>query len=136
MKRHQQEMSNMREGMEANHKKRLREAVELASTKILNNGSGCGTNNDVPNLSMPKPVRKLFNDKKTRMTGIEVKDKDREEDKARRAMREEVEKSVRDEFCSTLQHRPEAMRKDHKQLTREELESTRDRYEDNILALR
>ena len=48
----------------------------------------------------------------------------------RRAMIEEVAKSVRDELCTTLQHRSEAVRKDHKRLTREVLESMRDLYED------
>ena len=43
----------------------------------------------------------------------------------KRAMREEVTKSVRDEFCVTLQHRSEAMRKDHEWQTREALESMR-----------
>ena len=44
----------------------------------------------------------------------------------RRAIREEVAKSVRDEFCATLKHRSEAMRKDQKWLTREALESMSD----------
>ena len=43
----------------------------------------------------------------------------------RRAMREEVAKSAREEFCATLKHRPEAMRKDHERLTGEALESMR-----------
>ena len=43
----------------------------------------------------------------------------------KRAMREEVTKSVRDEFCVTLQHRSEAMRKDHEWQTREALEFMR-----------
>ena len=51
-------------------------------------------------------------------------------------MREEVAKSVRGEFCATLQHRSEAMRKNHERLTREALESMRDHNEDNISALR
>ena len=51
-------------------------------------------------------------------------------------MREEVAKSVRNEFCATLQHRLESMRKDHGRLTREALNSMRDRYEDEISALR
>ena len=46
----------------------------------------------------------------------------------RRAMREEVMKTVRDEFCATLQHRSEATRRDHERLTREALESMRDQY--------
>ena len=36
----------------------------------------------------------------------------------RRDMIEEVKKSFRCEFCATLQHRSETMRKDHKRLTR------------------
>ena len=55
------------------------------------------------------------------MTGIESEDKEREEEKMRRAMREEVVKSIRDELCATLQHRSEDMRKDHERLTREAL---------------
>ena len=47
------------------------------------------------------------------MTGIEHKYKDREEEKMRRAIREEIAKIVRDELCATLQHRSEAMRKCH-----------------------
>ena len=54
----------------------------------------------------------------------------------RRAMREEVAKSAREEFCATLKHRPEAMRKDHEWLTREALDSMRYRYEADISALR
>ena len=48
----------------------------------------------------------------------------------RKAMTEEVAKIIRKEFCATLQHRLEAMRKYHKWLTREALESMRDQYED------
>ena len=55
------------------------------------------------------------------MTGIECKDKDREEENRRRAMREEVAKIFRKELFSTLQHRSEAMRKDNKVMTREAL---------------
>ena len=59
------------------------------------------------------------------MTRIECKAEDREEEKMRRDMREEVAKSARDELCATLQHSLEAMRKHHKQLTRDMLESMR-----------
>ena len=45
-------------------------------------------------------------------------------------------KIVRGELCATLQHRLEAMRKDHKRLMREALESTRDWYEDDISSLK
>ena len=41
-------------------------------------------------------------------------------------MKSEVAKSVRDEFCATLQHRSKAMRKDHEPLTREALKSMKD----------
>ena len=85
---------------------------------------------------MPSMVSELFDEKKTEMTGSDCKDKDKEEEKMRRSMREEVVKSFRDEFCDILQHRSEDMRKYHKQLTREALESMRDWYEDNISALR
>ena len=126
----------MREGMEANREKSMREAVELDRAKILNNGSARGTNDAVLDLSVPRPMSELFNEKKTGMTGIERKYKDREKEKISRAMREEVAKSVRDKFCATLQHRSEAMRKDHGWLTREALESMRDQYKENISALR
>ena len=43
----------------------------------------------------------------------------------RRATKEEVSKSARDKLCATLQHRSEAMRKDHARLTREALKSMR-----------
>ena len=45
----------------------------------------------------------------------------------RRDRRKEVAKSVQDEFCVTLEHRSEAMRKDHEQLTREAMYSMKDR---------
>ena len=51
-------------------------------------------------------------------------------------MREEVAKSVREELCTTLKHRLEAMRKYHERLTRDALESMRDWYKDKISALR
>ena len=44
----------------------------------------------------------------------------------RRAMREEVTKIVRGEFCATLQHRLEDMMKYHDRLTGEAMESMRD----------
>ena len=64
--------------MEANHKKRMRKAVKQARAEILNNGSAGGTNDAVPDLSMPSPMSESFDEKKTGMTGIECKDKDRE----------------------------------------------------------
>ena len=118
-KRHWEEMRNMREGMEAYHEKRMREAVERSRSEILSNGSASGTNDAVPDLSMPSPMSKSFDEKKTGMTGIECTNKDREEEKMRKDMREEVAKTVRDEFCTTLQHRSEAMRKYHERLTYE-----------------
>ena len=66
---------------------------------------------------------KSFDEKKTGMKGIECEDKYREEENMRRVMGEEIAKSVRDEFCATLQHRLEDMRKDHERLTREALDS-------------
>ena len=67
---------------------------------------------------MPGLIKKWFDEKKTGIKGIECEDKYREEENMRRAMGEEIVKSVRDEFCATLQHRSETMRKDHKRLTR------------------
>ena len=49
---------------------------------------------------------------------------------------EEATKRVREKFCATLQHSLETMRKDHKRLKREALESMRDRYKDKISALK
>ena len=49
-------MSKIGEGMEADHKKRTREEVERARDKILYNGSAVGTNDAVPDLSMPIPI--------------------------------------------------------------------------------
>ena len=112
MKRHWEDMRKMREGMEANHEKRMRKAFERTRSEILNNGSAG---------SMPSLKSESFDDKKTTMTGIDCEDKYREEEKMRRAMREEVAKSVRDEFCATLQHRSEAMRKDNGRMTRKAL---------------
>ena len=113
--------------MEDDHDNSMREAIKWAGAGILNNGSAGGTSDAVPDLSMPIPMSELFDETKTRKMGIECKDKEREEDNMRRAMREEVAKSIRDEFCATLQHRSEATRKDHKRLTREALDSMQDR---------
>ena len=55
-KRHWEEISKMRERMEANYEKRTRDAVEQVRTIILNNGSAGGTNDTVPDLSMPSPM--------------------------------------------------------------------------------
>ena len=41
-------MSKIGEGMEADHKKRMREEVERARDKIPNNSSAGGTNDAVP----------------------------------------------------------------------------------------
>ena len=71
MKRHQEEIMNMRKGIKDDHKKRMREAVERARAKILNNGSVGSTNDAVQDLSMRSPTRKLFDEKKIRMTGVE-----------------------------------------------------------------
>ena len=124
MKRHCEEM---REEMEADHEKSMMEVVEQIRAEILNNSSASGTNNAIPDPSMPSPTIKSFDEKKTGMTGIDCKDKYREEENTRRDMGEEMAKSVRDEFCATLQHSSEAMRKDHERLTREALESMRSR---------
>ena len=113
------------EGMKDNHKKRMRKAVELARDKIINNVSAEGTNDAVPDLSTNSPIREYFDEKKTGMTGIECKNKDREAKELMRATREEVTKSTRDELCSTLQHMSEATRKDHKWLARDAMESMR-----------
>ena len=50
MKRHWEEVRKMREGMQADHEKRIRGAVKRARTEILNNGSTGGTNDAVPDL--------------------------------------------------------------------------------------
>ena len=70
MKRHREEMRKMREDMEDNHEKRVREAVERYRSEILNNVSASCTNDTVPYLSIPIPVSKSFDEKKTGMTGI------------------------------------------------------------------
>ena len=85
---------------------------------------------------MPNPMIESFNKKKTGLTGIEHEYKEREEEKMRRARRKEVAKSVQDEFCATLEHRSEAMRKDLEQLTREAMYSMKNRYEEDISSLR
>ena len=102
VKRHCEEMRKMREVMDTNHEKRLREAVANTRAETLNNGSAGGTNDAVPDLSIPSLKSKSFNEKKNGITGIECKDKDREDEKTRRAMREEVVKIVRDYLCTTL----------------------------------
>ena len=56
--------------MEAYHKKRMREAVKRVRAEIINNGFVCGTNDAVPDLSMPSPMSKSFDEKKTGMTGL------------------------------------------------------------------
>ena len=112
--------------MEEDHEKRMREAVEKDRAKIINNSSAGGTNDAVPDLSMPSLMSELIDDKKTRMTGIECKDKDREEEETMRDMGEEVSKTFTDKFCANLKHRLEATRKDRERLTREALDSMRD----------
>ena len=86
----------MREGMENDHEKRMREVVRRSRAKILNNGSAGGTNDAIPDLSMPSPTSESFDEKTTGMTGIEYEDKDREEDNTKRATREETAESVRE----------------------------------------
>ena len=73
--------------MEADHEKRMREVVKQARSEIINNGSAGGTNHTVPYLSMTILMIELFNEKKTGMTGIERKDKDRGDENISRAMR-------------------------------------------------
>ena len=104
----------------------MREAVERTRAKILNNGSSRGTNDAVPEFSMSISMSKSFYENKTGMAGIERKDNNREEENMRRSMREEFDKSARDEFCAILQHRSEATRKYHKRLMRETVDSMRD----------
>ena len=77
----------MREWMDEDHKKKMREAGEQARAEILNNVSASGTNDAVPDVSMPIPMRELFDEKKTRMMGIDPTDKDREKEEMRRAMK-------------------------------------------------
>ena len=84
----------MGEGMKANHEKRMREAFERAWDKILNNFSTGGTNDAVPDLSTTSLLSELFDENRTGMKGIYCKDKDVEEEKMRRSMREEVTKIV------------------------------------------
>ena len=71
-------------------------------------------------------MSKSFYENKTGMAGIERKDNNREEENMRRSMREEFDKSARDEFCAILQHRSEVTRKYHKRLMRETVDSMRD----------
>ena len=88
--------TRMAEIVEANHGKRIREAVKQAREKILNNAPTGSINDAVPDLSMPRPMRESFDEKKTRMAEIEPIYKYREEEKTRRARREEATKSVRE----------------------------------------
>ena len=53
-------MRKMMEGMEANHENSMREAVKQDRAKILNNGSAGGTNDAVPDLSMPSLTIESF----------------------------------------------------------------------------
>ena len=57
MKRYQEEMRNIRKYMKADHDKKMREAIKQARAEIINNGSAVGTNEAVPYLSMPIPMR-------------------------------------------------------------------------------
>ena len=132
VKIHQDDIRKMREGMKTNHENRKRDAVERSRAEIFNNSSAGGSNDTVLDLSTPGLMSESFNEKKTGMTGIGRKDKDRDEEKMMRSMKEEVMKSVRYEFCATLQHRLETMWKYHKELTRETLDSMRVRYEEEI----
>ena len=56
--------------MEADHKKRMRDAVGRARNEILNNGSAGGTNDTVPDLSMPSQMSESSDEKKIVMTGF------------------------------------------------------------------
>ena len=87
--------------MEADHEKIMMEVVEQIRAEILNNSSASGTNNAIPDPSMPSPMIKSFDKKKTGMTGIECEDKYREEENMRRAMGEEIVKSLMDS-CASL----------------------------------
>ena len=58
VKRHQEEMRNTGEGMEENHKKMMSQAVKWSRDEILNNGSAGGTNDSVPDLSVPIQMSK------------------------------------------------------------------------------
>ena len=68
------------ERMKSDHEKRLRDAIERARAKILNKGSSDGTNDAVPDLSMPIPISESLNDKNTVIPEIQHEDKDREEE--------------------------------------------------------
>ena len=111
VKMYWEKMIIMREGMEANHKNMMIEAVERARDEILNNGSGGGTDDDVPYHLMPSPMSKSFDEKKNKIRVIECEDKDMEKENIRRAMIEAVTESFGGEFCATLQPRSEATRK-------------------------
>ena len=60
MNSHREEMRKIREGMEADHDKMMREVVEWAREKILSNVSAGGTNDAVPDLSMPSLTIESF----------------------------------------------------------------------------
>ena len=70
MKSNPEEMSNIIEGMEADHEKMVKEAVERARSKILNNSSVDGTNDVVPDLSMPSMASEFSDEEETGITGI------------------------------------------------------------------
>ena len=46
----------MMERMKYDNEKRMTDAIERARDKILYNGSAVGTNDAVPDLSMPIPI--------------------------------------------------------------------------------
>ena len=56
VKRHGEDMRNIREGMDTNNKKRMIEEVERTRAEILNNGSAGGTNDAVQDLSITNPM--------------------------------------------------------------------------------
>ena len=74
-------MRKMKEGMEANHKKRAGGPVKRASNKILNNGSTRGTNDAVPDLSMPSPMIEFLMRIRPGQRGVQCEDKDRDKEK-------------------------------------------------------
>ena len=86
MKRHWGGMRKMREEMEVNYKKIMREAVGRARDEFVNNGSTSSTTDDVRYLSIPIPMSELFDEKKIGITGIDREDKYREEEKMMRAV--------------------------------------------------
>ena len=54
--RHWGEIRKMMERMKYDNEKRMTDAIERARDKILYNGSAVGTNDAVPDLSMPIPI--------------------------------------------------------------------------------